>query len=121
MDCMMHLMDVALHAQMGVLMSLTRPRVLLALTCTGWPDHERVPPGPPAGQDAGGFPQLQVPGSCQLQQNIRQQQQLHCHYHCHCHCCPGWLHAPVISAGFVLDRPCPSKLQCPLQLFFPLP
>lgn len=53
--------------QMGILMSLTRRRVLLAITCTGWSDHERVPFGPPAWKDVGGLPQLQVPGSPQLQ------------------------------------------------------
>lgn len=35
--------------------------VPLFLPSTGWPDHERVPLRPPAGQDACRLPQLQVP------------------------------------------------------------
>ena len=41
-------------------MSLTRRRVPLSASVSGWPDHERVPLGPSAGQDAGRLPQLQV-------------------------------------------------------------
>lgn len=36
------------------------PRVLLSSNSTGWPDHERVSPGPSACQDACSLPQLQV-------------------------------------------------------------
>ena len=41
-------------------MSLTRRRVPLFVSFTGWADHERVPLGPSARQDACRLPQLQV-------------------------------------------------------------
>ena len=52
----------------AVLMSLTRRRVPLFSSITGWPDHERVPSGPSARQDACRLPQLQVSITRQQQQ-----------------------------------------------------
>ena len=49
-----------MHDTVLVLMSLTGGHVPLCPYCTGWPAHERVPSGPPAGQDACCLPQLQV-------------------------------------------------------------
>jgi len=54
-----------MHDTVLVLTSLTGGHVPLFPSCTGWPDHERVPSGPPAGQDACCLPQLQVQQQCE--------------------------------------------------------
>ena len=54
------------------------PRVLLFPNSTGWPDHERIPLGPSACQDACSLPQLQVSNSGHdISNNGSQQQMLH--------------------------------------------
>lgn len=61
-------------------------RVLLFPNSTGWPDHERVSPGPSACQDACSLPQLQVFNSSHgISSTGSQRQMLHpaCAYlHC---------------------------------------